>query len=138
MTGRSINNSGGNVEKKRKYGEAVAEITVVKPVIACAHQGCPEPAMTRDKANAPLCRTHWEHRHLLETRQWLKSRDIYPGKESARYQLSKMAARLAEKWSGKGNRDWAHKIIQRSEDGEMVPYRALSTAKEALSRREAK
>jgi hypothetical protein len=77
------------------------------------------PAMTRNKAAQPICRDHYEHEHDLSTAAELRRRGIESGK-GAHYLMSKMSHDLSEAMKTKTGRDWAIRLRDRMNSGELL------------------
>lgn len=96
--------------------------------VTCGIQNCIQPAITREYDNVPLCRDCWERRDRERTQRELFRIGLITVDEK-RAMVQKYVRHVAGK---QGNKDWARAIIQRHEDGEVVPDYSLSMARQAL------
>lgn len=119
------------------YRQKIAETSPMPHITPCAHQGCPNPAITRDASGWSICRDHHDHAHALKARAELKRMGVVGGMEGARYALSKMAYELANGMKKPMSKAWAYRIVQKQKDGESVSGVALAMAREMIEKEKA-
>ena len=103
-----------------------------RPVIACSHQGCQQPAMTRDKLGANVCRWHWEREHRVEVLAYLDRHDLQTLDEK-RYHFSKIASELSSKAP---TREWVYRLKSKQDAGEILPEIARRFVAELIVEKE--
>lgn len=119
--------------KKCGCGYVLKSAERTTPIYYCRFHAI-EPAVTKGINGMPLCRTCYERN---EDRPEFNKALANVKAERERLGLSgREFFEMMERKHGyirpEGSRDWARKILQRSEDGDRIPQYAVNLAREAL------